>query len=176
MRERQASKADPDTFIDARVFGSGIGDVRLVFSNGNEYNKKYEASGMIYANPQGEIFLEASGQDPTLKGFIKHRPFIELVKGSYFFGTPVDEAFRLFIEGQPPVISVDMNLFMNCESGNVYNTLGLYEQGVLDVNSENLVLYTDCPSGITVSESGLFMYASGIGNTTDTLNLRIRGK
>ena len=176
LRERQASKADPDTFIDARVFGSGIGDVRLVFSNGNEYNKKYEASGMIYANPQGEIFLEASGQDPTLKGFIKHRPFIELVKGSYFFGTPVDEAFRLFIEGQPPVISGDMNLFMNCESGNVYNTLGLYEQGVLDVNSENLVLYTDCPSGITVSESGLFMYASGIGNTTDTLNLRIRGK
>jgi hypothetical protein len=173
LRERSASKADSETFIDATVFGSGIEKVKLTFANGSEYNKQYEATGVIYANPQGEIFLEASGRDPTLKGFIKHRPYIDAVKGGYVFGTPVDEAFRLYTIGQPPISSGDMNLFMNCESGIVYNTLGLYEQGIADFSSGNLSLYTESPSGETSDSINLYV---GIGNNTETLNLRIRGK
>ena len=174
LREKEASKADPNTSISANIFGYGNQIVNLTFSNGSEYNKLYQASGLIYANDQGEIFLEASGKDPTLKGFIKHRPFIESVNGGYLFGIPVDNAFRLFTEGKPPVYSEDMNLFMNCESGIVYNTLGLYEQGIADFSSGNLSLYTESPSGL-ISESGLSLYV-GIGTNTDTLNLRIRGK
>jgi hypothetical protein len=173
LRERQASKADPDAFIEANVFGSGVEKVNLFFSNGTEYNKQYEATGVIYSNPQGEIFLEASGRDPTLKGFIKHRPYIEAVNGGYLFGTPVDEAFRLYTAGHPPVSSGDMNLFMNCESGIVYNTLGLYEQGIADFSSGNLSLYTESPSGEKSDSVNLYI---GIGNNTETLNLRIRGK
>ena len=108
-----------------------------------------------------------------MKGFIKHRPYIDAVKGGYVFGTPVDEAFRLYTIGQPPISSGDMNLFMNCESGIVYNTLGLYEQGIADFSSGNLSLYTESPSGETSDSINLYV---GIGNNTETLNLRIRGK
>lgn len=174
LRERESSKANPETFIKANVFGSGVENIELVFSNGSEYNKRYQASGIIYANPQGEIFLEASGKDPTLKGFIKHRPFIESIIGGYVFGTPSHESFRLFTEGQPPISSGDMNLFMNCESGIVYNTIGLYEHGIADFSSGNLNLYTESPSGI-VAESGLNLYV-GIGTNTETLNMSVRGK
>lgn len=69
-----------------------------------------------------------------------------------------------------------MNLFINSEYGNVYTTLGLYEQGIVGSESGSIVLFTECPSGIIISESGVNLYASGIGFNTDTLNLRIRGK
>ena len=174
LRERAASSADPNTFIDATVFGQDGATVKLVFSNGSVYGKKYEATGIVYSNNQGEIFLEASGKDPTLKGFIKHRPYIESVKGQYAFGIPVDEAFRLYIEGQPPISSGNINLFMNCESGIVYNTLGMYGQGVTNIESGNLPLYTESPSGL-ISESGLHLYV-GIGTNTETLNMSVRGK
>lgn len=176
LRERQASKADPNAFIQAKIFGGGDDFLRIGFSNGDTYNEKYEVSGVIYSNNEGEIFLEASGQDPLLKGFIKHRPFIESVKGGYMFGTPIDQGLRLFADGQSPISSGNIPLYVDSEYGIVYNTLGLYEQGVLDSSSGNLVLYTDCPSGITISESGFYLYASGTGFNTDTLNLRIRGR
>lgn len=173
LREREASKADPNTFIKANVFGQGSQNVELIFSNGNEYNKRYEASGVIYSNNQGEIFLEASGKDPTLKGFIKHRPFIESVVGGYLFGTPVDEAFTLVVDGQPPISSGTMNLYMNSESGIVYNTIGLYEYGIADFGSGSLNLHTESPSGLATESVNLYV---GIGTNTETLNMSIRGK
>lgn len=176
LREKSPSKADPNAFIQANVFGSQETSLRLSFENGENYNERHSSSGIVYSNNQGEIFLEASGQDPVLKGFIKHRPFIESVIGGYMFGKELNEAFRLYVSGQPPVSDNDMQLFTYSENGNVYNTLGLYENGVLDIDSGNLTLYTDCPSGITISESGFYLYTSGIGLNTDTLNLRIRGK
>jgi len=173
LREREPSKADPNTFIKANVFGQGVQNVELIFSNGSVYNKRYQASGVIYTNNQGEIFLEASGKDPTLKGFIKHRPFIESVVGGYLFGTPVTEPFRLFIEGQPPVSSGAMNLFTDSQSGIVYNTLGLYEHGIADFSTTNFNLYVESPSGSANDSVNLYV---GIGTDTETLNMSVRGK
>ena len=176
LRERPASKMDENAFIQAKLFGEGQDYIRLGFINGTEPNKSFEATGVIYSNNEGEIFLEVSGQDPVLKGFIQHRPYIESVNGSYIFGAPEDDAIRLYTIGQPPISSGDMNLFTNSEYGNVYTTLGLYEQGIVGSESGSIVLFTECPSGIIISESGVNLYASGIGFNTDTLNLRIRGK
>jgi hypothetical protein len=176
LRERPASKMDENAFIQAKLFGEGKDYIRLGFTNGTEANKSFAETGVIYSNSEGEIFLEVSGQDPVLKGFIQHRPYIESVNGSYVFGTPEDDAIRLYTFGRPPISSGDMNLFTSSEYGNVYTTLGLYEQGIVGSDSGNLVLFTECPSGIIISESGVNLYASGIGFNTDTLNLRIRGK
>lgn len=175
LRERPASKADPNTFIQAKVFGDGDNEfVRLGFANGDEYGKRYEASGVIYSNNQGEIFIEVSGQDPVLKGFIQHRPYITSVKGGYLFGNPEYNVMRLFAIGQPPVSSGDISLYTSSDLGTVYNTVGLYEQGIVDFSYNNLYLYTESPSG-SVAESGLSLYVrNGINN--ETLNLRVRGK
>lgn len=174
LRERQASTADPNTFIQAKVFGDGNEFVRIGFINGNEYGKRYEASGTVYSNNQGEIFIEVSGQDPVLKGFIQHRPYITSVKGGYLFGVPEYNVMRLFADGQPPVSSGDMSLYTSSDRGTVYNTVGLYEQGIVDFSYNNLYLYTESPSG-SVAESGLNLYVRN-GINTETLNLRVRGK
>lgn len=178
LREKEASRAHPDAFIQAKVFG-GSGThpvVRIAFKNGGLYNEKYEATGVVYSNPQGEIFIEGSGYDPLTKGFVSQRPYISSVKGDYVYGVPFTQSFKLFIEGQPPVQSGDMAMFIDSEYGIVYNNVGMYLGGVNDVDSGVLRLYTDCPSPVEITESDFFLYASGIGLNTDTLNFTIRGR
>jgi hypothetical protein len=55
----------------------------------------------------------------------------------------------------------------------------LYQSAVLGIASgvpSGLFLYTDCPSGIIISESGFALYASGTGFSPEILSLEIRGK
>ena len=185
LRKQEASKADPNAFIHARVFG-GSGEhpfVRIGFKNGNSYNTRYEATGIVYTNPDGEIFIEGSGQDPLARGFVSQRPYIHSVKGDYVFGSPVHESMKLYIDGQPPLASGDMPLFIDSDYGIVYNTLVLYQNSILDFSSGNMPLYTEAPSG-TVYASGLYLGIltamsgsfDGIGLNTDTLNFTIRGR
>ena len=86
----------------------------------------------------------------------------------------------LFIDGQPSLNSGIFNLFSNAaNSAIVYNQLGLYQSAILDFASgvpSGLSLYTDCPSGIVISESGFALYASGTGFYPETLDLLVRGK
>jgi hypothetical protein len=174
----------PDAYIDAKIFGerneSGVPTVQLRFSNENNANFKHFASGIVYTNNQGEIFIEASGQDPVSKGLISHRPYISSVNGQYVYGTQNSGIMPLFIDGK---IDVDnnMNLFTHVDDvANVYNTLGMYTGSVMDIVSNDpsgLMLYVHTPDATIVSESGLILYtASGIGLNTDTINLSIRGK
>lgn len=173
---------DKDSFIDIRVFGETLENkpqVKLRFDN-SIANHSYYASGIVFSNNEGEIFIEASGQDFTDKIYTLHRPYVKSIYGSYFFGEPNNSSLNLKIDGQFNQNSGNMNLFSNAvNSAIVYNTLGLYQSAVLGIASgvpSGLFLYTDCPSGITISESGFALYASGTGFTPENLNLRVRGK
>jgi len=183
LRKMPASTVGSGGFLHTKVFGdtdsSGNPYIRLGFSN-DIPNTIYSATGIVYSNNQGEIFLEASGQDVVEKSYIRHRPYIEAINGQYIFGTGENNSISMFIDGQPFVNSGNMNLFSNAaNSAIVYNNLGLYQSAVLGIASgvpSGLFLYTDCPSGITISESGFALYASGTGFSPETLSLEIRGK
>ena len=138
-------------------------------------NQIYYTSGIVYTNKDGAIFLEASGQDPSLNGFIQHRPFVLSIDGLYYYGTENSGNMPLFINGNV-IKTENLNLFVTSTTGNVYNNLGLYNSSIVDFGSGVLNFYTDCPDPTQIIESGLPLFmASGIGLSTDNLNLRIRG-
>ena len=63
------------------------------------------------------------------------------------------------------------------ESTFVYNNVGLYNFGVEGIVQEsglNLTIDLEA-SPVQIEESGLFLFASGVGQNTDTMNLRTRG-
>lgn len=183
LRGQAPAIQSPQAFINAKFFGetnaSGEPTVYLSFQNNNDASKEYRISGVIYSNDQGEIFVEASGQDPVLKGFIEHRPYIKSVEGVYFFGIQNSGNLPLFIDAVKHS-SGNMNLFTGVDSiVNVYNQLGLYTSSVAGITSNDpsgLLLYVHTPDPVIVA-SGLSLYmASGVGSYSDSLNLRIRGK
>jgi hypothetical protein len=183
LRKQPPSTQNPDTFINARVFGETYTDgtpiVTMSITNSGQNSIKYYATGIIYSNPNGEIFLECSGQDPAIKGFIEHRPYIKSVDGQYMYGTPVKDSFILYTSGSASS-EEQLNLFTHVDDlANVYNTLELYTNSVLGYASgvpSGLYLYTHTPDPINISESGFALYASGTGLTTETLTLRVKGK
>ena len=184
LRRLPPSFADKDSWIQGKLFGnlnaSGDPYVRIGFTNNQEYSQAKFASGIVYANYNGDIFLEVSGQDKVKRGYITHRPYIESIDGSFLFGTEQNSGITLFVEGKPHGISGNMPLFSNgANSATVYSTLGMYEQGVLGLVSgvpSGLTLYLSCPAPVTISQSGLTLSVSGIGLSTDSLTMRIRGK
>ena len=172
----------PETYIDATIFGerdgSGIPTVHMRITNNNQNNAVSYTNGIVYSNRDGNIFMEVSGQDLSTKGFIGHRPFIQSIDGQYAYGKPDNNSFNLFIKGKQEK-EAPMNMFVDVSnSAFVYNNIGLYNGAILDFASSipsGLSLYVDCPEPISIS-GGLFLCTSGIGNYTDTLNMRIRGK
>ena len=179
LRKQRPSLANSGAWIDAKVFGESSSNddyvVNLKFSNSGN-NALYYGSGTVVSNSNGEIFIEVSGQDPSTKGFITHRPYIESIIGQYQYGQILENGMVLFSEGRflPP--SSQMNLFIDVEnSAYVYNTLGLYGSVMTDVVSSGLNLFIESPSGSITSSLNLFT-ASGIGSLQDNLNLQVRGK
>lgn len=172
----------PETYIDAKIFGerdeSGIPTVHMRITNNNQNNAVSYTNGIVYSNRDGNIFMEVSGQDLSTEGFIGHRPFIQSIDGQYAYGKPDNNSFNLFIKGKQEK-EASMNMFVDVSnSAFVYNNIGLYNGAILDFASSipsGLSLYVDCPEPISIS-GGLFLCTSGIGNYTDTLNMRIRGK
>ena len=183
LRGQPPSPANASSYIDAKVFGersNGNPTINLIVSNNNENMFNYFASGIIYSDEKGQIFVEASGQDTSIKGFITHRPYIVSIDGQYAYGRPINSSMNLFANGTG-ANSDNINLFTNTStSANVYNSVGLYNGAIIGFATgtpSGLGLYIDCPEPIIVSNSGLCLFtASGIGLSTDTLNLRIRGK
>lgn len=184
LRNPAPAIQSPDSYIDATFFGettaSGEPKLNLRVQNYQYSNKEFSVSGLLYSNDQGEIFIEASGQDPVLKGFIEHRPYIMSVEGQYLFGTPNSGNLSLNITGK---INSDQNLDIYTkvdDSAIVYNTIGLYNSAILAFASgvpSGLHLYVHAPAPVTISESGLCLFtASGIGLQAETINLSIRGK
>lgn len=182
LRRPQPVGPSEDAYIQGRIFGhSGEwhqGQIDFYIQNSGDHSKPYYESGVIYTNQRGELFIEASGQDPSPYGFIQHRPFIESINGRIKSGTVHTNALRLNTEGRPDESSGIMNLStFGSDSAFVYNNVGLYNFGVEGIVQEsglNLTLELE-NAPVTIENSGLFLFASGVGQNTETLNLRIRG-
>lgn len=182
LRGQPPSTQDPEGWINVKAFGDrGINDgptVILNFQNSGN-NTIYYSSGIVVSNENGDIFIEVSGQDPSTKGFISHRPYVESIIGYYQYGKILENGMILHTNAGflPP--SSQMPLIINVEnSAYVYNTLGLYADVITDVVStypSGLNLFVESPSGSSTSYMNMSM-ASGIGSQIDNLNLRVRGK
>lgn len=181
LRSQKPSIPSSAAWISAKVFGNrdanGDPTVTLDFNNvGN--SKKYYASGIVIANENGTLFIEVSGQDPSTKGFISHRPYIESVYGYYQYGKLMEVATPLYVSGGYISPSSQMPLTINVEnSAYVYNTVGLYSEvksGDISTYPSGLPLFIEPPSGVSLEY--LNLYSSGAGSQNDNLNLSIRGK
>ena len=173
LRRPEDSTASTGTFIQAKLYSnSGIDRsetdstdfVSLEVHNSGGLNMIHEATGIVYSNEYGEIFLEASGQDLNDRSFSAHRPFIKEITGLFEHGVETTGLFRLFTEGQGPVDSGSMNLFVKNADGIVYNRLDEMQEGI-----NYLGLYANAPAVPQVSGafsgSGLSLYTSGVLST-----------
>ena len=204
LRKPEDSVANTGIFIQSKVYGnSGINRtdnidyLSLNFSNNGQYDKIHRTSGILYTNNEGELFLEASGEDPSSRGFITHRPFIKEITGKYVFGTPVTGLMSLFASGQGPLASGSMNLFNAADSGAiVYNNVGMYTSAVLGsasgafsgsglslfvghsgvFNSGLTLMASGSPAAVNIFNSGLTLMASGGSASNNNMFLRVRGK
>lgn len=187
LRRLAPSFANPESNIAGRIFG----DVYAVseedkymtfnFKNGFKYNELKTTDGVVFADQNGEIFLEVSGQDKNDRGYAVHRPFIQNIKGSYLHGKYIPEYSRLFVAGKPPDTQSALNLFSPDVADNVYNTLGMYSFGILDSVSGVKPLNISISGGLidSVNNSGdpLFLImASGSDILTQQMDLYTRGK
>ena len=103
-----------------------------------------------------------------------HRPFVEYVTGDLLPGTPVNTTLPLLISGVPHPISGSMNLTIpGPSSAYVYNSVELVTFGCSGLSSGTLPLYVDAPSG---TSSGILNLNVASTQTTEQLNLRVRGK
>ena len=190
LREQPASIPNPGSYIKATTFGlDGETDSRselsqTVFQNVQGGPISHTVSGIVYANLNGDLFLEVSGVDPASQGFVSHRPFVESIIGEALGGTEIDEEMGLRTIGKVPestgVLPVSI---LGADSAIVYNNMDLY---LLSTESEQAGSGT---SPLNLFVSGLDIYSSGnlglttsgigllqIGSGTNPFNLRIRGK
>ena len=179
LREQLPSIPNVGSWIDVEIFGDKAEDgsnrlTNRVYQNETGGPISYITSGIIFSNANGDIFIEASGFDPSTKGFVAHRPFVEYVTGDLLPGTPVNTTLPLLISGVPHPISGSMNLTIpGPSSAYVYNSVELVTFGCSGVSSGTLPLYVDAPSG---TSSGILNLNVASTQTTEQLNLRVRGK
>lgn len=180
LKDQGYAEADPNSWIDARVYGQGSGQIYFRTYNNIGLNSSISNTGIVYSNDQGELFIEISGQDPKQYVFINHRPYVDFVRGNLIVGTGTDNNIPLFIEGSPYSTSGTMDIFMNASnSAVVYNNLGLYQYGASGFSynlPSGLTLYAHCPNSQSIGNSGLNIYNSGIGIYTDNFSMAVRGK
>ena len=163
LRKLRPAFSHPDTSLAGRVFGNYKDQTEYVsfsFTNGTTPNATHTFEGTVFANEQGEIFIEASGQDKVERGYVTHRPFIKQIRGVYQFGEGVRDNVSLYVDGKPFDSSGVINLFSKApDVGNVYNTVGLYGISSLD------------------SSGTLHLYASGIGkdSSSGVMNITTSG-
>lgn len=163
-------------FITGKIFGDNK-DVAASFyvqQNTTGGPVDYTVSGSVSTNSQGEIFIEASGFDPSAKGFIAHRPFVERVTGVASDVNSANQILPLFMSGTPLLDSGQMNMtVLGANNDFVYNNIDLFTVSATQ-DSGQLNLYTLGDQPISDFDT-LSMFTSGTVNLTDILNLRIRG-
>jgi hypothetical protein len=183
LRRQTPAIGSSGSYIEAYVGLTGSGGldaerISLYVPQGGGPNRIYEATGLIVSNPQGEIFLESSGYDPSVKGFAEHRPYISFVRGSVAIGTPTTGYFGLYASGMTPQASSVMNMnILSQPTATVYNSIGLYTPAVLGIASgEPSGLFLHTLYDPTATSGTMNLFASGIVSSGDSLNLAIRGK
>jgi len=167
------------SWIDVKIFGAKTLDGMNMLSNRVYQNKTgdsitYLTSGLVYSNSYGDLYIEASGFDPAVKGFIAHRPFVESVVGNHTGGESANGSLNLITTGKPIDISGTMNLMLSgAPSADVYNSMNLRTFGVSGTPSGDMPLYVAAPSGSSNQSLNLNVTST---QTTENLNLRTRGK
>lgn len=178
LRGQVPSIPNSGGWIDAHIFGQKKdrdATDRLetrVYQNISGVSQSYQVSGIIFSNRNGDVFLEVSGFDPSTKGFIAHRPYVEKVE--FLLHPPMSdsEAFNMITSGRQVDSSGDMNLVLTGpDQANVYNTMNLYQSAVLGSPSGTVSLFVEAPSG----HSGVLNLNLSNTQTTDSLPLRVRG-
>lgn len=177
LRELPVVYPNKDCYMDIKVFGYSLNDdyVLKTSVNNQEIDQEYQLNGLVYSDKRGAIFLEASGRDPSAKGFIQHRPFVVSINGGYRSGSPNDEQVYLFVEGSSEIDN-SFNLYLDGflpSSGYVYNNMGLYTSSIVDFSDNSLNFYTYCPAEQSASGLSLFLRTSGV--VTDTITMAVRG-
>ena len=179
LREQIPSIPNSTNWMTTRVFGdSASGHLNTltlkVPQNVTGVPITYEASGIVMANVNGDVFVEISGYDASPKGFTSQRPYVVSVIGESLPGTPIDGSMGLIISGIPVTVTDNMNLMLSgAPSANVYNNMNLYNFGVVDSPSGNIPLFLSTASG---SSSGNLNLAISTDVVTSNLNLGVRGK
>jgi hypothetical protein len=178
LREQVPAIPNSGGWIEAHVFGQKKdrdATDRLetrVYQNVSGDPMTVEISGLVFSNRNGDIFLEVSGFDPSIKGFVAHRPYVEKVELTLFPPIPASSTFNLVASGSQGYASGDMNLvIVGPDRDNVYNTMNLFQNAVLGQPSGTLNMFTEAPSG----HSGVLNLNLTNTQTTDSLRLRIRG-
>ena len=139
---------------------SGLVPLKLaqIYSIFDTHSITYEVSGIIFPNEYGDIFLEGSGLDPALKGFIAHRPFVESVIGTRLFGEQVVAGLVLNTFGRP-------NSLDNAWPQIVGNQTNEFDTGF----SSDMDSLITRPSGFSLyirGPSGVYVYNNGTGHQT----------
>ena len=179
LREQLPSIPNGGGFIDVEIFGGRPTDrgrklTRRVYQNETGGPITYLSSGIIFSNANGDIFIEGSGFDPSEKGFVAHRPFVESVVGDVLRGDPADSSLELFVSGIPMPVSGDLPLTITGpDQATVYNSMNLYNFGASGYSSGTMPLFAASKSGET---SGILNLSITSTQVTENLNLRLRGK
>lgn len=178
LREQEPKIPNSGSWMRANIFGyipSGLYPVQLtVYQNTQGDQITYSTSGQIYANNLGSIFLEASGFDPARKGFIAHRPYVEMVIGE-LLELPKSGILNLYMDGHLST-NKNLNLYLDTEnSAFVYNNMNLYTKSwnVEQIGSGNtpFSLVSMGNSGIS---GGMNLYVDS-WHQNQNLNLFMRG-
>jgi len=196
MRRPKPSFANPDTNIEGRIYGF-LGDslpetekyFNFNFRNGNKFDHTTWTRGVVYASTEGEIFIEASGQDKNDKGYAIHRPYIEAIEGVYKHGVFEQNFIPLLSVGAPPKATGNMTLFAAQEGSNVYNTMSMFATSSDGIPNGEMNVFAQgvTPSSIAIPASNglqgfnLYSLCSGVISGGDDgsisgLNLFVRGK
>ena len=178
LRGQTPSIPNSGGWIEAHVFGEKKerdATDRLetrVYQNVSGDSLTYQVSGLIFSNRNGDVFLEVSGFDPSIKGFVAHRPYVEKVELDVFPPIPANSTFNLVTSGSQVDVSGSMNLaLVGPDQANVYNTMNLYQNAILGQSSGTMPMFTEAPSG----SSGILNLNLTNNQITDSLSLRIRG-
>ena len=173
LREQLPSIPNSGGWIEVEVFGDKGESDRIrtrVYQPTSGPPKRVSVSGLLFANQNGDIFLEGSGFDSSEKGFIAHRPYVESVIGTapdttqefdvlYFntFGRPnsLDNAWPSLVgdEEFTTDFSYDMDSLNHRPSGlslfipapssaYVYNNMDINIKGASGVPSGDMPLFT----------------------------------
>ena len=179
LREQTPEIANSGSWIDVKIFGAktenGLNMLRnRVYQNTQGEPESYLVSGYVYANQYGDLYIEASGFDPSVKGFIAHRPFVESLIGDYVGGDANSGIMPLITTGKAVDLNQSMNLMLSGEpSAIVYNNMSFRTFGASGVPSGDMILYVTAPSGSNNESLNLNVSST---KTTENLNLRLRGK
>jgi hypothetical protein len=180
LREQLPAIPNQGSWIDVEIFGDKAEDgsnrlTRRVYQNVTGGPVSYLTSGIIFSNASGDIFIEGSGFDPSAKGFVAHRPYVEYVTGDLLPGTPINATLRLFVSGAPVPNSGAMNLMLSgVPSAYVYNSMELFTLGCSGLSSGSMPMHVS--GAMSTNNSLNLVLPSSFPLPTSILNLRLRGK